>query len=55
MTIIDTVLPNQEEETGVVGAPVAEAEIEDSALADIIGEDFDDDDDQQRVPVEQRP
>ena len=46
MAIIDTVLPNQEEETGVVGAPVAEAEIEDSALADIIGEDFDDDDHQ---------
>ena len=46
MAIIDTVLPNQEEETGVVGAPVTETETVDSALADIIGEDFDDDDHQ---------
>ena len=53
MAIIDTILPNQEE-TGVVGAPT-ETPVAETALADIIGEDFDDDDDQQRVPVEQRP
>ena len=45
MTIINTTLPNQEEETGVVGAPV-ETPVAETALADIIGEDFDPDDEE---------